>query len=609
MKPSCKLLAMLVALGAIQVRAADSYWTNISSSTTAVPWTNTTAWSGANMPPLSSDRAIFGVTNSGTIGFGGTGWTITDVLVTNKIGSAGGTYTFLFNVANKTATVYNAFIIGDGSVAGQAAFRASGTGTEFLTITNNGNGKLIVGAGGNGTLTLASAAAGQNMAVWADQIIVGRDSGFTGTINQTTRTFLFASNLVVGSSGVGTLDQSAASTTNLISGQFVLGENNAGVGTHTLNNATGILAITNSGGAAKLIVGQNGAGNLTLLAGSLVVDNLIIATNAGSRGTFTWTAGSGLTVNSLGVDKNNAWSIFTNFITPGLSVPTQWGSNSLQGLILNTNLVGASLAHCIEIVTPKHIIIAVELATSFATAQPMLTTTAKVWTHGENAEFPRLDTEIDALPDPDLQLGVLLALTARVSPGATLVWIGVVLGVMAVVGRLSAMVFPGEPSEFILEIPPLRRPLLANVMAKTLARLRWYLREVIPLFVIATAALFVLSELRLLDAISRLAEPLVTGWLGLPREMANAFLVGFLRRDFGAVYILDAATGPSPTLSPQQILVAMIAITLFVPCIANLLVIAKEHGTRTAFWMAAFIFPFAFLVGGLVHQAGSWLPM
>ena len=50
MKPSFKPVALLFALGAIQVRAADSYWTNISSSTTAVPWTNITAWSSGAAP-------------------------------------------------------------------------------------------------------------------------------------------------------------------------------------------------------------------------------------------------------------------------------------------------------------------------------------------------------------------------------------------------------------------------------------------------------------------------------------------------------------------------------------------------------------------------------
>ena len=60
-------------------------------------------------------------------------------------------------------------------------------------------------------------------------------------------------------------------------------------------------------------------------------------------------------------------------------------------------------------------------------------------------------------------------------------------------------------------------------------------------------------------------------------------------------------------LSPHQILVAMVTITLFMPCIANFLMIAKEHGTKVAFSMAAFIFPFAFFVGGMVHRVGTWL--
>jgi ferrous iron transport protein B len=87
----------------------------------------------------------------------------------------------------------------------------------------------------------------------------------------------------------------------------------------------------------------------------------------------------------------------------------------------------------------------------------------------------------------------------------------------------------------------------------------------------------------------------------------HAFLIGFLRRDFGAVYLLDAATGPDRILSPHQVLVAMVTITLFIPCIATLFMIAREHGRRIALAIAAFIFPFAFLVGGLVHQLGRAL--
>ncbi|MDX1740196.1 MAG: ferrous iron transporter B, partial [Rhodothermales bacterium] len=205
------------------------------------------------------------------------------------------------------------------------------------------------------------------------------------------------------------------------------------------------------------------------------------------------------------------------------------------------------------------------------------------------------------------QLGVLLAMMAALSPGAAAVWVILVIGVLLLVGRLSSKIFGGDTSEFILEIPPMRRPQLANVLVKTGSRLNWYLREVIPIFVIGTAILFVLDRVDALDAIARTAEPLVTGWLGLPSEMANAFLIGFLRRDFGAVYILDAALGASPLLSPHQILVAMVTITLFMPCIANFLMIAREQGLKIAGSMAAFIFPFAFFVGGAVNHLGRWL--
>ena len=205
------------------------------------------------------------------------------------------------------------------------------------------------------------------------------------------------------------------------------------------------------------------------------------------------------------------------------------------------------------------------------------------------------------------QLGVLLAMMASLSPAAAVLWATLMFGILLLVGWLTSRVFDGETSDFILEIPPMRQPQPGNVFRKTLGRLNWYLREVIPLFVVGTAVLFLLARLGLLARIADAARPVVTGWLGLPGEMATAFLVGFMRRDFGAVYLLDAATGPDPILTTHQIFVAMITITLFMPCFANFLMIAKEHGQKIAWSMAAFIFPFAILIGGLVHHIGRWL--
>src|SRR5262249_51181318 len=63
--------------------------------------------------------------------------------------------------------------------------------------------------------------------------------------------------------------------------------------------------------------------------------------------------------------------------------------------LLNTNLTGQSLAHCINIVEPKHIIVAAELAPAFASARPHLKTEAKIWSHGTEGEFPRVDRAVE----------------------------------------------------------------------------------------------------------------------------------------------------------------------------------------------------------------------
>ncbi|HEX6791600.1 MAG TPA: ferrous iron transporter B [Candidatus Krumholzibacteria bacterium] len=207
------------------------------------------------------------------------------------------------------------------------------------------------------------------------------------------------------------------------------------------------------------------------------------------------------------------------------------------------------------------------------------------------------------------QLGVLLAMTARISVGAAMLWVCMMIGIAFTVGWLAARLYGGQTSDFILELPPMRLPQPGNLMLKTFTRLEWYLKEVIPLFVIGTAVLFLLDKLRLLGKISTLMEPLVSRWLGLPVETASAFLIGFLRRDYGAVYLLDASTGPDASLSPHQVLVSMVTITLFMPCIATLFMIARELGNRTAAIITVLVFTLAFLVGGLVHRGAFWLGM
>jgi ferrous iron transport protein B len=197
------------------------------------------------------------------------------------------------------------------------------------------------------------------------------------------------------------------------------------------------------------------------------------------------------------------------------------------------------------------------------------------------------------------QLGVILGMVSGLSGLATTIWLGTIAGVMLLVGYIASKIIPGEPSDFVLELPPIRVPQLMNIFVKTLARVQWYLKEAVPLFMLGTFILFVVHKIGALAYIQNLTDPLVVGMLGLPSKAAEAFVIGFLRRDYGAAGLFMLAKGGM--LDPTQIVVSLVVITLFVPCIANFFMMVKERGMKAALYMVAFIFPFAFAVGGALN--------
>ena len=197
------------------------------------------------------------------------------------------------------------------------------------------------------------------------------------------------------------------------------------------------------------------------------------------------------------------------------------------------------------------------------------------------------------------QLGVILGILGYISPTAMILVFGIVAIQLLIVGYLASKVIPGERGDFIIEIPPIRIPQVSNIITKTYARLEWFLWEAVPLFLIGTFALFVFDKLRILLFIEHMARPVVVGMLGLPIQATEAFIMGFLRRDFGAAGFF--ALAKAGQLDKIQTVVSLVVITLFVPCIANFFVMIKERGTKTALAIVLFIFPYAFLVGTIVN--------
>jgi ferrous iron transport protein B len=195
------------------------------------------------------------------------------------------------------------------------------------------------------------------------------------------------------------------------------------------------------------------------------------------------------------------------------------------------------------------------------------------------------------------QWGVILGLLAQ-KPAALIVWAGLIICIFLIAGYLSAKLFPGTSGAFYLEIPPLRLPKLQNILTKTWVRMKWYFWEILPLFIWASVLIWLGRLTGLFDIIIRGIEPIATA-IGMPATTASVFLYGFFRRDYGAAGLFDLQQQGS--LTGNQLVIAAIGLTLFLPCIAQLQIMIKERGLKTTTAMVAFIFPFAFLVGYCVN--------
>ena len=89
-----------------------------------------------------------------------------------------------------------------------------------------------------------------------------------------------------------------------------------------------------------------------------------------------------------------------------------------------------------------------------------------------------------------------------------------------------------------------------------------------------------LSRFGLLTVLTDAMEPVVAGLLGLPRDAAAVFVMGFLRRDYGAAGLFQMSKAGH--LDGVQAVVALTVMTLFVPCVANFLMMIKEQGLKAA---------------------------
>ena len=178
-------------------------------------------------------------------------------------------------------------------------------------------------------------------------------------------------------------------------------------------------------------------------------------------------------------------------------------------------------------------------------------------------------------------------------------YVAIVFGTLFVVWIILGLIINrftrGFSPELLIEIPPYRMPPWRTVLQKLWMRVNGFLKEAIPIILGAVLVINILYTLGVFDAIADFTSPVVTGFLGLPKEAVTALVIGFLRKDVALGMLAPLG------MSANQLVVGSVVLAMFFPCVATFVVLLRELGVVNMLKSVAIMIATALLVGGALN--------
>jgi ferrous iron transport protein B len=193
------------------------------------------------------------------------------------------------------------------------------------------------------------------------------------------------------------------------------------------------------------------------------------------------------------------------------------------------------------------------------------------------------------------QIAVIIGLIGRHGAKGMGMVFGTLFFVWVILGLLLNKFLKGESPEIFVEIPPYRMPYPMAIFKKLWIRIRWFIKEAIPFVLLGVLFVNFLYTLGVIEFVGRMAAPVVTGILGLPREAVGALIIGFLRKDVAVGMLLPLG------LNLNQLIVASVILAMYFPCVATFVVLIKEMGAKDMVKSALIMIISALLVGGFLN--------
>jgi len=178
-------------------------------------------------------------------------------------------------------------------------------------------------------------------------------------------------------------------------------------------------------------------------------------------------------------------------------------------------------------------------------------------------------------------------------------YVAMVYGTLAVawivLGRVLNALLPGYSPELIIEIPPYRVPSLRGLGLKLWFRIRGFLIEAIPLVLFGVLVVNLLYMSGIMNVISNLLEPFFNIVLGLPASTAGPIILGLLRKDVAVGMLLPL------NLTPQQMVITVVMLSMTFPCIATFIVLFRELGAKKMLYSLGIMLTTAILFGFMLR--------
>ncbi len=180
---------------------------------------------------------------------------------------------------------------------------------------------------------------------------------------------------------------------------------------------------------------------------------------------------------------------------------------------------------------------------------------------------------------------------------------------VAVLGKLLGRRYPEDVRGLVLEIPPYRLPSWPALARNTWARTSDILTIVTPLLVAGSVVLALMSHFGADDLVNLALTPVTSWWLGLPVALGVPILFGILRKELSLLMVYQAlgTLEIAPLLDWVQILVFLVFLTFYIPCVSTFAVMLKTLGRREALFSVALSVGVALGLAGVTRLAAELL--